>query len=251
MWGYSSENAREMSDSRSRFNATKHACTSSRLLLPDENPVELDELLEGLREQYLPETTLDLTFVVEAARAIWTLKRNNRRYDEFEQALHEQQPDSTHWTAEQWHQLDLRTRYRTTAERSCTRALRNLAHIRGGRGKFAEASEVIEIKPKEEKKKPASAEKPLDLPKAGPPPLYQRIVVTEAEGKRSAQAYPTTEELREVTKSLAPETKLQRIFEYPSGVHASFRMNVAMWRKLIAREAERGDGIFLSPEEGG
>ena len=247
MWGYSSENARDMSDPR--WNATKHACTSSRLLLPDESPAELDELLEGLREQYLPETTLDLNFVVEAARAIWTLQRNNRRYDEFEHALHEQQPDSTKWTEEQWHQLDLRTRYRTTAERSCTRALRNLAHIRGGRGKFA-AAEVIEIKPKEEKKKTAPTEKPLELPKAGPPPLYQRIVVTEAEGETSARAYPTTEELREATKSLAPEAKLERIFEFPSGVHASFRMDVGMWRKLIVLEEARGEGVFLKPEEG-
>ena len=247
-FGYSSENARDMSDPR--WNATKHACTSSRLLLPDESPAELDELLEGLREQYLPETTLDLTFVVEAARAIWTLKRNNRRYDEYEQALHEQEPDSTKWTAEQWHQLDLRTRYRTTAERGCTRALRNLAHIRGGRGKFAAAA-VVELKPKEEKKKPAPAEKPLELPKAGPPPLYQRIVVTEAEGETSAVAYPETEQLRAATKDVAQEAKFERIFEYPSGVHASFRMNVGMWRKLIALEEARRDGRFLNPEEAG
>ncbi|HEY3455023.1 MAG TPA: hypothetical protein VGK64_10510, partial [Bryobacteraceae bacterium] len=65
----------------------------------------------------------------------------------------------------------------------------------------------------------------------------------------SVQVYPTTEQLQELTNSLAPEVKFERIFEYPSGVHASFRMNVGMWRKLIAREAERGDGIFLSPEE--
>jgi len=235
--------------SESRLNALKQACRSSQLLLPDEKPAELDELLEGLHEQYRPETALHVQFVIDAARAIWFLKRNNQRYDEYEQTLYKQEPDSTKWTAEQWHQLDLRTRYRTTAERGCTRALKNLAHIRGGWGKYAEAA--AEVKPKEEKKQPAPAEKPLALPKAGPPPLYQRIVVTEAEGKTSVQAYPTTEQLREVTNNLAPETRLQRIFEYPSGVHASFGMDVAMWRKLIAREAERGEGIFLSPEEGG
>jgi len=236
--------------SESRLNALKHACTSSQLLLPDEKPAELDELLEGLHEQYRPETALHVEFVVDAARSIWFLKRNNRRYDEYEQALYKQEPDSTKWTAEQWHQLDLRTWYRTTAERGCTRALRNLAHIRGGWGKFAETA-AVEVKPKEDKKKPAPAEKPLALPKAGPPPLYQRIVITEEEGKASVQVYPTTEELQEVTKDLAPETKFERIVEYPSGVHASFRMNVAMWRKLIAREAARGDGIFLSSNEGG
>jgi hypothetical protein len=234
--------------SESRLNARKHDCTSSDLLLPDEKPAELDELLEGLHEQYRPETALHVQFVVDAARAIWFLKRNNRRYDEYEQALYKQEPDSTKWTAEQWHQLDLRTRYRTTAERGCTRALKNLAHIRGGWGKFAEAAEV---KPKEEKKQPAPAEKPLALPKGGPPPLYQRIAVKEAEGKTSVQVYPTTEQLREVTNSLAPEVKFERIFEYPSGVHASFRMNVGMWRKLIALEEARGDGRFLNPEEAG
>ncbi len=235
--------------SESRLNALKHACTSSQLLLPDEKPAELDELLEGLHEQYRPETALHVQFVIDAARAIWVLKRNNRRYDEYEQALYKQEPDSTKWTAEQWHQLDLRTRYRTTAERGCTRALKNLAHIRGGWGKFAEAG--AEVKPKEEKKKPAPAEKPLALPKAGPPPLYQRIVLTEVEGKTSVQVYPTTEQLQELTNSLAPEVKFERIFEYPSGVHASFRMNVGMWRKLIALEEARGDGVFLNSEEAG
>jgi hypothetical protein len=126
---------------------------SSRLLLPDEDPAELDELLEALREQCQPEVTLDFQFIIEAARAIWTLKRNGCRYDEFEHALHKQQPDSTKWTAEQWRQLDLRTRYRTTAERSCTRALQNLAHIRHSRQKFAVA-EVIEVKPRKKRRKP-------------------------------------------------------------------------------------------------
>src|SRR6478672_9723104 len=117
----------------SRWNATKHGCTSSRLLLPDENPEELEEVLEGLREQYRPETILDLKFVVEAARAIWVLQRNNRRYDEIEQTLYTEEQDSTKWTDEQWKRLDLRARYRTTAERSCARALRNLAHVRSQR----------------------------------------------------------------------------------------------------------------------
>ncbi len=233
-----------------RWKAIKHAWMSSRLLLPDEDPAELDELLEGLREQYQPEAALDFQFIIEAARAIWTLKRNGRRYDGFEHALHKQQPDSTRWTTEQWRQLDLRTRYRTTAERSCTRALQNLAHIRHIRGKFAVA-EVIEVKPKEEKKKAAPAEMPFQLPKAGPPPLYQRIVVTEAEGKTSARVYPTTEELHEVTKDLAPETKLERIFDSPNGVLARFMITVASWRKLVALEEARGDGIFLKPEEAG
>ncbi len=244
MWEYSSENAR-MSDPR--WKAAKHACMSSKLLLPDEDPAELDELLEGLREQYQPEAMLDFPFIIETARAIWILKRNGRRYDEFEQALHKQQPDSTRWTTEQWRQLDLRTRYRTTAERSCTRALRNLAHIRHIRGKFA--AEVIEIKPKEEKKKAAPADKPFKLPNGGPPPLYQRIVVTEEEGKTSTQVYPTTAQLLELTKDLAPETNLERIFDSSNGVCASFRMNVASWRKLVALEEAHGDGIFLKPEE--
>src|SRR5690349_22972429 len=79
----------------SRWNARKHACTSSELLLPDENAAELDELLEGLHEQYRPETALHIQFVIDAARAIWLLKRNNQRYDEYEQALYKQEPDST------------------------------------------------------------------------------------------------------------------------------------------------------------
>jgi hypothetical protein len=197
-----------------------------------------------LREQYRPETTLDLKFVVEAARAIWVLERNNRRYDEIEHTLYGEQPDSTKWTAEQWKQLDLRTRYRTTAERSCTRALRNLAHIRSGRPKFEE----VEVKKKEENKK-AATDKPFEMPKAAPPPLYQRIVETAAEGRTVTQVYPTTEQLRKLTEKMAPETRLYRIFEFPHGGRSTVRMDVAMWRKLIALEEARGDGVFLNPEE--
>jgi hypothetical protein len=226
-----------------RWNATKHACTSGRLLLPDEKPADLDELLEGLREQYRPETTLDLKFVVEAARAMWVLDRNNRRYDEFEHTLYGEETDSTKWTDEQWRRLDLRARYRTTAERSCTRALRNLAHIRGGRAKF----DTVEAKPKEENKK-AAAEKRLEVPKGGPPPLYQRIVETKTEGGIATQVYPTTEQLRRVTANLAPETALDRIFEFADGGRSGFRMDVGKWRQLIAMEETRGDGVFLKPD---
>jgi hypothetical protein len=229
-----------------RWNATKHACTSGRLLLPDEDPAQLDELLEGLREQYRPETTLDLQFVVEAARAIWNLQRNNRRYDEFEHTLYGEEKDSTEWTEEQWRRLDLRARYRTTAERSCTRALRNLAHIRGGRAKF----EAVEAKPKEENKK-AAAEKRIEVPKGGPPPLHQRIVEIKTEGGTATQVYPTTEQLRKVTANLAPETELDRIFEFADGRSCSFRIDVGKWRQLIAMEEARGDGVFLNPEEAG
>jgi len=229
-----------------RWNATKHACTSSRLLLPDENPAKLDELLEGLRQQYRPETTLDLQFVVEAARAIWVLGRNNRRYDEIEQTLYGEEPDSTKWTEEQWRRLDLRARYRTTAERSCTRALRNLGHIRSGRAQFQE----VKGKAKEEKQK-AAEEKPLELPKGGPPPLYQRIVETVAEGGNTTRVYPTNDQLRKMTNNMAAETKLARIFEFPGGARRSYQLDVGTWRKLIALEEARGDGVFLDSEEVG
>jgi hypothetical protein len=238
-----------MSDAR--WNATKHGCTSSRLLLPDEDRAGLEELLEGLREQYRPERALDLRFVVEAARAMWVLDRNNRRYDEIEQTLYAEEADSTKWTDEQWRRLDLRARYRTTAERSCTRALRNLAHVRSHRAGITEVPD----KPKEEKKTP------LELPKAGPPPLYQRIVVTVADGKASTRVYPTNEQLRRVTEHVKPETKLARIFEFPDGVpaeygwadgaHCRYEIDVETWRKLIEIEEARGDRVFLNPEEGG
>src|SRR5258708_1356748 len=108
------------------LNAYKHGCTSKRLLLPDEDRPRWEALLEGMWEEYQPETPVDCRLVGEAARAIWNLERNNQRFDEYEQKLHGEQPDSTQWTTEQWHQLELRTRYRTTAERSWMRALRGL-----------------------------------------------------------------------------------------------------------------------------
>ena len=148
---------------------------------------------------------------------MWVLERNNRRYDEIEQMLYTEERDSTKWTDEQWKRLDLRARYRTTAERSCARALRNLAHVRSQRAGVGER----QVMPKEEKKK-AGAEKPLQLPSGGPPPLYQRVVVTVADGKASTRVYPTNEQLRRVIEDRAPETKLARIYEFLNGVPSEY-----------------------------
>src|SRR6266851_2016418 len=108
----------------------KHGCTSKQLLLPNEDAAELAALRAGLLDEYQPTTPKDRQLVEEAARSLWMLGRNNRRFDEIEQVLWAEENDSTKWTDAQWKRLELRTRYRTTAERGCSRALRGLDHVR-------------------------------------------------------------------------------------------------------------------------
>ena len=217
-------------------NARKHGCTSEKLLLPDEDPAEYQALLDGLIENYRPETALHQRFVLEAARALWMLERKNRRYDEMEQALYVEQRDSTKWTAEQCKQLELRMRYRTTAERSCTRALKSLEHIRKSSAPEAKA----EPKPAKTENKNESSLKP---PSERPPIVHQRIITTETDGQRITEAFPTNEEILMIVKKIDRLGGVDRVFEYPEGRHTwrGVRMSIEEWVKQAEIE---GEGAF-------
>ena len=215
----------EMSD-----NALKHGCTSEKLLLPDEDAAQYQVLLEGLMENYRPETLVHRTFVLDAARAIWILQRNNRRYDEIEQALFKEERDSTKWTAEQWKQLELRTRYRTTAERSCTRALKNLEHIRKS---WAPEAKKPEVKTEVEKTE-------MKMPEARPTMLDQRIITTVTDGKTVMVAHPSNEELMAVVNKVEGIGGVIRLFEAAESYETwrVVKMSVEEWRQQAETEGE-------------
>jgi hypothetical protein len=244
----------------------RHGCTSKRLLLPDEKAETWEALLEDLTEEYGPETAADCQLVHEAARSVWVLNRNNLRYDEIEQKLYEEQRDSTQWTEEQWRRLELRTRYRTTAERSWMRAMRGLEHVR--RNRVAEdvararraklEAETKAIKghaPAAEPKEPRATSS-FDLPKRAPHALHQRIVVSVLEEKTIVRGYPANDQIAAMAEGVDGQTLVTRTFEFPNGVPAEYEWtggktvwstSLRRWRKLAELEKMRDAEVFLDP----
>jgi hypothetical protein len=261
---YSSE-ALEMSRNT---HMERHGCTSERLLLPGENAAHWEALLEDLMEEYGPETAADHQLVHEAARSVWVLNRNNLRYDEIEQTLYKEQSDSTLWTEEQWRRLELRTRYRTTAERSWMRAMRGLEHVRRNRvaeevararrGKLEAETKAIQrnapaAEPKKERTAPEAA---FELPKPEPHALHQRVVVTVMEGKTAVTGYPANEQITAMAEGVDERVQVIRRFEFPNGVPAEYEWtsgkmvwstSLTRWRRLVEFENMRDAEVFLDP----
>jgi len=258
-----------MSNNKQRRNLERHDCTSKRLLLPDENVEHWEALLADLWDEYGPETAVDYQLVYEAARSVWVLNRNNLRYDEIEQKLHEEQSNSTLWTEEQWRWLELRIRYRTTAERSWIRAMRGLEHVRRNRAsedvararraKLEAETKVIEgakePEPKAElKKEPVPSS--LGLPTLEPHALHQRIVVSVVEDRTAVRGYPANDQIAKMAEGADPKAQVIRTFEFPDGVpaeykwageRAAWRISLARWRKLVELEKTRDTEVFLDP----
>ncbi len=245
----------------------RHGCTSERLLLPGEEPAKWEALLADLIEEYGPETAADCQLVHEAARSVWVLNRNNLRYDEIEQTLYKEESNSTLWTEEQWRRLELRTRYRTTAQRSWMRAMRGLEHVRRNRvtegvararrAKLEAETKAIKGHAPAAEPKEARATSPFDLPaKRSTHPLYQRVVVKVTEGKTAVLEYPTNEGIAAMAGVADEQAPVVRTFEFPNGVPAEYewtggkmiwRMSLPTWRRLAELEKMRDVKVFLDP----
>jgi hypothetical protein len=255
-----------MSNNKQRRNSERHDCTSKRLLLPGEEPARWAALLDDLREEYGPETAADHQLVNEAARSMWVLNRNNLRYDEIEQTLYHEQSDSTLWTEEQWRRLELRTRYRTTAERSWMRAMRGLEHVRRNRAsedvararraKLEAETKAIEGAKRPEPKKERTSASSLELPKPEPHALHQCIIVTVVEDKTTVKAYPANDQIAAMAEGIDRQTQVIRRFEFPNGAPAEYAWagekkvwstNLTRWRRLVELEKTRDTEVFLDP----
>jgi hypothetical protein len=115
--------------SRSSDNATTHGGTSQKLIVAGERQEDFTNLLSGLLAEYSPETPSARLLIEDFAHAQWFLWRRIRAQNSAEHALYESQPDPALWTDAGFHRFTNMERYRTTAERSFQRALRNLEHL--------------------------------------------------------------------------------------------------------------------------
>jgi hypothetical protein len=108
------------------FNALKHGGTANKHILPNEDPAAFASLLEGLMDEYRPDTVQSRIFVENLAEAHWFLARRQRAFDAIESAIYEHEPDVANWTEHHLKRLALADRYKTQAERALKRALNNL-----------------------------------------------------------------------------------------------------------------------------
>jgi hypothetical protein len=255
-------------------NALKHGCCSNRLILADESEVEWRELFQGWLDDYQPGTQTGRSLVAKAAEAEWFLLRMIRRHKEAEQRLTAEQPDIFLWTDEQHKLLERFLRYRTTAERSFTRALNNLERLRKNRIQEADRLQKIEAAAtaKAAKVKPESEpepEKPQRVFCAQNSKKKQRkihvleqwVEVTQEDGRTVTTLLPSNEELMKIGKEMDPPPdyvyrRLHFLGSIPEEYHWTTsnpqfresggagvqRMTPETWVELIEREKQRGDG---------
>ena len=111
---------------RSSSNATLHGGTSTKLIVPGEDPAAFEALLNGLLDDYCPDTLESRLFVEQVAIAHWFLWRRERAHSAIEAAAYESEPAESKWTAEHFKRIALADRYKTQAERALKRALNNI-----------------------------------------------------------------------------------------------------------------------------
>ena len=105
-------------------NATKHGCRAKTLILPGESQDDFDDLYDRWMSAYQPEDGAAIELVEEFVLNKWYLQRTLRRYEEVEQEL--AQIPFPSWTDEQHKKHQLATRYKTAAERTVSRAMRDV-----------------------------------------------------------------------------------------------------------------------------
>ncbi len=238
---------------RSSQNSLQHGCCSKTLLLPDEDPNELRQLLESWLYDYRADTYTVDQLVRETVSAQWIVLRNRSRYNQCEHSLHQEQPNCLNWTDDQHHRLERFRRYLRQAERQFNSAFHNLERLHGRRfregmqlQRAQERAAAIETKraqallqqnqPKPEKpeKKAAKAEpptptKPSEILFQGQnhpkkrrkiPLLEQWVEVTIQEnGETLTRLFPSNKNLIERGKAMLPPPELvYRRLNFPHGV---------------------------------
>jgi hypothetical protein len=229
-------------------NASKHNCTSAQLIVGDEDPDEFAALLESLTAEYQPETEMQKTTVMQAARTTWDLARVNREFDKSQQKLYGAQVNMHEWDAVQQAEFERMLRYRTRAERAYERALHQVEFLRKLRlqaqqrafwenlqtEKLALSKERLKMSAvrlsdtqmDKAEAKNAAAAKEKDAPSKPWPAaivnISQVIEIRLLDGTISIRVHPRTEDLRADAECAVPGTEVWRTFEFPDGIPAEY-----------------------------
>jgi hypothetical protein len=107
---------------RSSQNALKHGLCSQKLILPNEDPAEFEEVKEKWLGDCMFDEPLLINLAEQVAVAEWFHRRALREYNEARLHVHQLQPDFLNWTPEQVKLIERFQRYLTTRERAFHRA---------------------------------------------------------------------------------------------------------------------------------
>lgn len=112
---------------RTKYNATTHGLTSKRIVLPNEDPAEFQQLRADLFAEHRPEGVMELHWVDEIAACTWRLRRA-RGYE----ALALKNADAIFTEAKSSAALafDRLMKYANCIERSLNKALRELRRLK-------------------------------------------------------------------------------------------------------------------------
>jgi hypothetical protein len=123
----------EAGKERSSRNSYKHGLTSSKVVLPGEDPAEYDEFRASILEQYQPANAIEQILVEELAAAGWRLNRARAVETEILKKLMGDAADSAVGLAtvfvEKPKEFERLQRYLTSIERAYFRALDKLTKL--------------------------------------------------------------------------------------------------------------------------
>jgi hypothetical protein len=254
-------------------NATTHGGTSEQLIVPGERREDFDELLNDLLAEHSPSTPQACHLVEDMALARWLLWRKQRAVNIVESNLYKEQPAPEQWSPEAWHKLALLDRYKTAAERSLQRAIRNLQmHIREARRAPKEETQAMlalahqeNFFKESEQSQWKAAYNGFDCPTA-----VQNITVhTTHHGVEMAMNPTNAALLRDLEfPTPYPAEKVVRNYYFPRGVPEEYyaltsregyrlrenhtiehTLAVCDWRELIEAERALGTGhCLLNPK---
>jgi hypothetical protein len=107
-------------------NATIRNGCSEKLVIEGERLEDFHALVASLVDHYQPATILEKSLVEDLAHGRWMFWRRQRAFTDIESAVYALQPDEGKWTEAEFKRIALADRYRTNAERSFNRALKNV-----------------------------------------------------------------------------------------------------------------------------
>jgi len=110
----------------SSANATIHNGCSEKLIVEGERLEDFHSLVASLVEHYQPADPHEQALVEDLAHGRWILWRRRRAFNSVESEVYAFQPNEGKWTEAEFKRIALADRYRTTAERSFNRALKNV-----------------------------------------------------------------------------------------------------------------------------
>jgi len=114
----------------SSANATIHNGCSEKLIVGGERLEDFYALVASLVDHYQPADTHEQALVEDLAHGRWILWRRRRAFNSVESDIYAFQPNEGKRTEAEFKRIALADRYRTTAERSFNRALKNSRSLR-------------------------------------------------------------------------------------------------------------------------